>query len=75
MPNLQLFTGLQLCQCEQNWLLPVLDKVTVFLKGYDVITSVYGVTNKIFSRDSIHLVDLVKLPTSHNYRNFCERSS
>ena len=45
----------------------VLDKVTVFLKGYDVITSVYGVTNKILSRDLIHLVDLLKLPTSHNY--------
>ena len=45
----------------------VLDKVTVFLKGYDVISSVYGVTNKILSRDLIHLADLVKLPTSHSY--------
>ena len=45
----------------------VLDKVTVFLKGYDVIISIYGVTNKILSRDLIYFVDSVKLPTSHNY--------
>ena len=45
----------------------VLDKLTVFLNGYDVIISVYGVTNKILPRDLIHLVNLVKLPKSHNY--------
>ena len=45
----------------------ILDKVTVFSKSYDVTISVYGVTNKILSRDLIHLVDLVKLPTFHNY--------
>ena len=26
IPNLQFFTGLQLCQCEQNWQLPFLIK-------------------------------------------------
>ena len=45
----------------------VLDKVTVFLKGYDVIISIYGVTNKILSRDLIHFVNSVKLSISHNY--------
>ena len=45
----------------------VLDEVTVFLKVCDVIISVCDVTNKILSRDLIHLVDLVKLPTSHGY--------
>ena len=39
---------------------PGLLKITVFWnKGYDVIISVYDVTNKILSRDSNYIVDVV----------------
>ena len=39
---------------------PGLLKITVFWnKGYDIIISVYDVTNKILSRDSNYIVDVV----------------
>ena len=38
-------------------------KVTVFWnKGYDVIVLVYHVTNKVWSRDSIYVVDVAMWP-------------
>ena len=46
---------------------PVLLKITVFWnKGYDVIISVHEVTNKILSRDSNYIVDLVMWPKFGN---------
>ena len=35
-------------------------------KGYDVITSVHDVPNKIFSRDSNYIVDVVMWPKFGN---------
>ena len=44
-----------------------LPKIKVFWnKGYDVITSVYDVTNKILSRDSNQIVDAVMWPKFGN---------
>ena len=38
-------------------------KIKIFWnKGYDVITSVYGVTNKVLSRDSNYIVDVMMWP-------------
>ena len=35
-------------------------KIKVFyIKGYDVIISVYGVTNKVFSSESSYIVNVV----------------
>ena len=46
---------------------PSLLKVKVYLnKGCDVMISVYDVTNKIFSRDSNYIVDVVMWPTFAN---------
>ena len=46
---------------------PGLLKITVFWnKGYDVIISVDDVTNKILSRDSNYIVDVVMWPKFGN---------
>ena len=46
---------------------PGLLKITVFWnKGYDVIISVHDVTNKILSRDSNYIVDVVMWPKFGN---------
>ena len=46
---------------------PDLLKTTVFWnKGYDVITSVHDVTNKVLSRDSSYIVDEVMWPKFGN---------
>ena len=46
---------------------PDLLKITVFWnKGYDVIISVDDVTNKILSRDSNYIVDVVMWPKFGN---------
>ena len=46
---------------------PGLRKIKVFWKeGYDVINSVSDVTNKILSRDSNHIVDVVMRPKFGN---------
>ena len=46
---------------------PGLLKVKVFWnKGYDVIISVHDVTNKILSRDSNYIVDVVMWPKFGN---------
>ena len=38
-------------------------KIKIFWnKGYDVITSVYGVTNKVLSCDSNYIVDVMMWP-------------
>ena len=47
---------------------PGLRKIKVFWKkGYDVIIFVNDVTNKILSRDSNHIVDVVTWPKFGNY--------
>ena len=47
---------------------PGLLKITVFWnKGYDVIISVDDVTNKILSRDSNYIVDVVMWPKLGNF--------
>ena len=47
---------------------PGLLKITVFWnKGYDVIISVDDVTNKILSRDSNYIVDVVMWPKFGNF--------
>ena len=38
----------------------------IWNKGYDVINSVHDVTNKILSRDSNHIVDVVMCPRFGN---------
>ena len=44
-------------------------KIKVFWnKGYDVIISVHDVTNKILSRDSNYIVDVVMWPKFGNSR-------
>ena len=46
---------------------PGLLKITVFWnKGYDVIISVHDVTNKILSRDSNYIIDVVMWPKFGN---------
>ena len=46
---------------------PVLFKITGFWnKGYDVIIYVHDVTNKILSRDSSYIVDVVISPKFGN---------
>ena len=46
---------------------PGIRKIKVFWKkGYDVIISVSDVTNKILSRDSNHIVDVVTWPKFGN---------
>ena len=46
---------------------PLLLKIKVFWnKGYDVIIYVYDVTNKILSRDSNYIVDVVIWPKFGN---------
>ena len=46
---------------------PGLLKITVFWnKGYDVIIFVHDVTNKILSRDSNHIIDVVMWPKFGN---------
>ena len=46
---------------------PGLLKITVFWnKGYDVIISVDDVTNKILSRDSNYIIDVVMWPKFGN---------
>ena len=46
---------------------PGLLKLKIFWnKDYDVIISIYGVTNKILSRDSNYIVDLVMWPKFDN---------
>ena len=46
---------------------PGLLKITVFWnKGYDIIISVYDVTNKILSRDSNYIIDVVMWPKFGN---------
>ena len=46
---------------------PVLPKITVFWnKGYNFIISVHDVTNKILSRDSNDIVDVVMWPKFRN---------
>ena len=46
---------------------PGLLKITVFWnKGYDVIIPVNGVTNKILSRDSNYIVDVLMWPKFGN---------
>ena len=46
---------------------PGLLKITVFWnKGYDVIISVHDVTNKILSRDSNYIIDVVIWPKFRN---------
>ena len=46
---------------------PGLLKIKVFgKKGYDVIISVHDVTNKILSRDSNYIVDVVMWPKFGN---------
>ena len=46
---------------------PGLLKITVFWnKGYDVIISVHDVTNKILSRNSNYIVDVVMWPKFGN---------
>ena len=48
---------------------PGLRKIKVFWKkGYDVIISVNDVTNKILSRDSNYIVDVVMWPKFGNSR-------
>ena len=43
-------------------------KIKVFWnKGYDVIISVHDVTNKILSRDSNYIVDVVMWPKFGNF--------
>ena len=37
-----------------------------WIKSYDAIISVHDVTNKILSRDSIYIVDVVKWPNFGN---------
>ena len=47
---------------------PGLLKITVFWnKGYDVIIPVDDVTNKILSRDSNYIVDVVMWPKFGNF--------
>ena len=42
-------------------------KIKVFLnKGYDAIISIYDLNNKILSRDSNYIVDVVMWPKSGN---------
>ena len=46
---------------------PVLLKIRVFWKnGYDVKISVHDVTNKILSRDSNYIIDVVMWPKFGN---------
>ena len=46
---------------------PGLLKITLFWnKGYDIITSVQDVSNKILSRDSNYIVDVVMWPKFGN---------
>ena len=46
---------------------PGLLEITVFWKkGYDVIISVHDVTNKILSRDSNYIIDVVMWPKFGN---------
>ena len=46
---------------------PGLLKITLYWnKGYDVITCVYDITNKFFSRDSNYIVNVVMWPKSGN---------
>ena len=55
---------------------PGLLKITVFWnKGYDVIISVDDVTNKILSRDSNYIVDVVMWPKFGNFRILWEKLS
>ena len=47
---------------------PGLLKIKAFWnKGYDVIISVHDVTNKLLSRDSNYIVDVVVWPKFGNY--------
>ena len=52
---------------------PALLKIKVFWnKGYYVIYSIYDVTNKILSHDSIYIMDVVMWPKFDN-SNICMR--
>ena len=47
---------------------PGLCRITVFWsKGYDIIIPVHDVTNKILSRDSNYIVDVVTWPKFGNF--------
>ena len=50
-----------------NWLLGIL-KINLFQnKGYDVIIFVHDVINKILSRGSNYIIDVVMLPKFGNF--------
>ena len=53
-----------------NWLLGLL-KINLFQnKGYDVIIFVHDVINKILSRGSNYIIDVVMLPKFGNFSIF-----